>query len=363
MTNYSLLYLSRHASVQRGAATLLTCLALIIASIALAISVAHTATLEQRMSRNTLLANQAQQAANAGLNFGSAWLKIHRPDWLTLPGGLEIATPTASPPAMHSSSGDSFAINLTFERAPTWQGYILVRATASPSSAPEIEAKVSHYLRPTGVLTAAAESAPPLIVDGCADLSTASDLYPAAADLPDAGPVLSASGDAGCLHIGGTNVHGGTLQGEAFPSDGLWDYVFSISRDELQTLAAEQVSVLPNQRDYWWATEDDLSAGEWRQSVGSPQRPIILVIPAELGCLRFSGGAEIVGFIYIEADCTGAPAWGDVYLYGSLAVTGQFNSLGPSSHLAHISQAPGASLHIQPPLLEVIQLAGSWKDF
>ncbi len=363
MTNYSLQRPDYRASTQRGAATLLTCLALIIASIALAISVAHTATLEQRMSRNTLLANQAQQAANAGLNFGSVWLKTQRPDWTTLPGGLDIATPTTNPPPMYSSSGDSFAINLTFERTPNWRGYILVRATASPSSAPEIAAKVSHYLRPTGVLTAAAEAAPPLIVDGCADLSTASDLYPAAADLADAGPALSASGEASCLLIGGTNVHGGTLQGEAFPSDGLWEYVFSVSRDELQTLAAEQVAALPNQRDYWWATADDLSAGEWRQSVGSPQRPIILVIPAELGCPRFSGGAEIVGLIYIEADCTGTPAWGDVSLYGSLAVTGQFNNLGPSSHLAHIGQLPGGPANIEPPPLEVIQLAGSWKDF
>ena len=363
MTNYSLPFRNCRVSAQRGAATLLTCLALIIASIALAISVAHTATLEQRMARNSLLANQAQQAANAGLNFGSAWLKTQRPDWLTLPGGLDIATPTTNPPPMSSSSGDSFAINLTFERAPNWLGYILVRATASPSNAPEIESRVSQYLRPTGVLTAAGEAAPPLIVDGCADLSTANDLYPDAADLSDAGPVLSASGDAGCLYSGGTNLHGGTLQGEVFPVDGLWDYVFSVSHDELQALATEQVAALPTQRDYWWATADDLSAGEWRQSIGSPQRPIILVIPAELGCPRFSGGAEIVGLIYIEADCTGAPAWGDVYLYGSLAVIGQFNSLGPTSHLAQIGQHPSGPARIVPPLLEVIQLAGSWKDF
>ncbi|MBU1190835.1 MAG: hypothetical protein KKA36_04510 [Gammaproteobacteria bacterium] len=350
-------------TTQRGAATLLTCLALTIASIALAISVAHTATLEQRMARNSLLANQAQQAANAGLNFGSAWLKMHHPDWLSLPGGLEIATPTSNPPAMSSSSGDSFAINLTFERAPNWLGYILVRATASPSSAPEIEARVSQYVRPSGVLTAAGEFASPLIVDGCADLSTTSDLYPASADLPDVGPALSASGDAACLIGGGTNLHGGQLQGEIFPSTGLWDYVFSVPRDELLAMATAQVAAFPHERDYWWATADDLSAGEWRHSIGSPQRPIILVIPAELGCPGFSGGAVIVGFIYIEADCTGAPAWGDFHLYGSLAVTGQFNSLGPSSRLAHIGQHPSGPNRIEPPPLEVIQLAGSWKDF
>lgn len=365
MTNYSPPFLNKDAVTQRGAATLLICLALIIASIALAISVAHTATLEQRMARNSLLANQAQQAANAGLNFSSAWLKIQRPDWLTLPGGHEIATPTTNPPAMHSSSGDSFAINLTFERAPTWQGYILVRATASPSSAPEIAARASHYLRPMGVLTGAGEAAPPLIVDGCVDLSTASDVYPAFADTPDAGAALKASEDAACLHSGGTNLHGGTLEGAVFPTDELWDYVFSVPRDELQALAAEQAAAAlpPAQRDYWWANATDLNAGEWRQSIGSPQRPIILVIPAEFGCPRFSGGAQIIGLIYIEAGCTGAPVWGDMRLYGSLAVKGQFNSLGPNSRLAHIGQYPGGPARIEPPPLEVIQFAGSWKDF
>lgn len=348
---------------QRGAATLLTCLVLIVASIALAISVAHTATLEQRMARNTLLANQAQEAALAGLNFGSAWLKTQRPDWLSLPNGHELATPPNNPPALSSSTGGSFAINLTFERAPDWQGYIRVLASASPSSAPEIEARVSEYLRPTGVLTAAGEAAPPLVVDGCVDLSGSSDLYPFAADLPGAGAAVEASGAAGCLQVGGTNLHGGALRGETFPADGLWDYLFTIDRAEFQSLAAEQATAAPTQRDYWWARAADLNAGEWRRSIGSPQRPIVLVIPADLGCPRFSGGAQIAGLVLIEADCTGAPVWGDVRLYGSLAVTGQFDSLGPTSRLAHISQLPGGGARIEPPPLGVVRLAGSWKDF
>lgn len=365
MTNYSPPSSDKGAAAERGVASLLTCLALIIASIALAISVAHTATLEQRMARNSLLAEQAQQAANAGLNFGSAWLKTHRPVWLSLPSGSEIATPSISLPPLTSSSGDNFAINLTFERISGWQGYILVRAIAAPSGAPEVEARASHYLRPLGVLTGAGETAPPLIVDGCVDLSLASDLYPAFADTADAGAALKSSEDAGCLHSGGASLHGGTLEGSVFPIDARWDYVFSVPRDELQALAAEQAAAAlpPTQRDYWWASATDLHAGEWRQSVGSPQQPIILVIPAELGCPRFSGGAQIIGLLYIEADCTGAPVWGDVRLYGSLAVTGQFNSLGPTSRLAHIGQYPGGPARIEPPPLDVIQLAGSWKDF
>lgn len=363
MTNSSQPYPDSSASAQRGAATLLTCLVLTVASIALAISVAHTAVLEQRMARNTLLADQAQEAAFGGLNFGRAWLKMQRPDWLPLANGHEFATPPNNPPALSSSGGGNFAINLTFERAPDWQGYIRVLATASPSSAPEIEARVREYLRPTGVLTWAGETAPPLVVDGCADLSATSDLYPAAADLAGAGAAVDASGAAGCLQGGGTNLHGGALRGEVFPAGELWDALFTVGRDEFQALAAEQAVAAPAQRDYWWASAADLDAGEWRRSIGSPQRPIVLVIPADLGCPRFSGGAQIVGLVLIEADCTGAAAWGDVRLYGSLAVTGQFASLGPTSRLAHISQLAGSGTRIEPPPLGVVRLAGSWKDF
>jgi hypothetical protein len=350
---------------QHGAATLLICLALVVACTALAISLAHTTTLERRMARNSLLANQAQEAAIAGLNFGSAWLKRQRPDWLVVAGGREVAAPADNPPAMHSRASDSFAVNLTFERDPLWQGYILVRATASPASAVEIEARASQYVRPTSIFTVAGETAPPLVVDGCADLSGANDLYPANADTADAGAVVASSDLVACVQAGGASLHGGTLQGEAFAAGELWDYLFTVDRIELETLAAEQAALgLPaEERDYWWAGMDDLSAGEWRQSLGSLERPVLLVIPAELGCPRFSGGARIIGLVFIEADCTGAPGWGDVEIYGGLAVGGSFDALGPSSRLAHIGQLPGGPARIELPVLEVTQLAGSWKDF
>ncbi|MFA7387773.1 MAG: hypothetical protein WCZ87_08950, partial [Thiohalobacteraceae bacterium] len=78
---------------------------------------------------------------------------------------------------------------------------------------------------------------------------------------------------------------------------------------------------------------------------------------------RFSGGAEIVGLVFIEADCTGAPGWGEVRIYGSLVVNGQFASLGPGSRLFDIGQLPGAPASIELPPLGVTLLAGSWKDF
>jgi hypothetical protein len=348
---------------------LLIGLTLVMASVGLAISVAHTAVLEQRMARNSLLASQAAEAANAALGFGSAWLITHRPEWIAAPDGVEIATPDRNPPAMATDSGGAFALNLTFERSTEWQGFIRVAASASPAGAPEIEARVSQFLRPSGVLTDAGETAPPLLVDGCADVSAAGAIYPGA-DTSEAGLAVATSAEVACIVGTPGALHGGTLAGEAFAEGALWEHLFSVSREEFQSLAEEQAAPgLPaTERDYWWATAADLVAGEWRLDLGGPERPIVLVIPAELGCPRFTGGVRIIGLVLIEAECLGAPVWGDTHIYGTLAVAGSvdFANLGPGSRLLHISHAPGvppAPARIEPPRLDVLTLAGSWRDF
>jgi len=365
MTNFSA-PIHKHTPpvYQRGAVTILISLVLIMVCVLLVISVAQTTTLEARMARNSLLSNQARQAALAGFNYGNAWLKTHRADWLTVIDGTEIATPDENPPAIVASDGDSFAINVTFERRTEWAGYLHVKSSAVPGNAPEVEAIVSQFLRPSSVLTWVGETAPPLVVDGCADLSGASDLYPMHADSDTVGVAITSSVGVGCLSLGSANTHGGLVLGAAFPVGELWKYLLSVSREEFQTLAAAQTAHEPGQRDYWWATSADLNSGEWQLSLGSLERPIVLVIPSELGCPRFSGGAQLVGLVLIEADCTGAASWGDVRLYGSLGVSGNFASLGAGSRIFHISEFPGGGpARIEPPLLDIIQLAGSWKDF
>lgn len=350
---------------ERGAATLLIGLTLVFASTLLAVSVAQTTTLEQRMSRNALLARQARHAAGAGLDYGKAWLKTRRPEWVAQPDGREIATATPNAPPLRSATGGEFAINLAFERRAAWGGYIRVHATATPAGAPEVEAKASQFVRPLGVLTIAGEAAPPLVIDGCADLRNTHDIYPQRADTPAAAVAVRSSMPAGCLQRAGASLHGGSVQGEAFDPEELWEQTFAVRREEFRELAAAQreAMVPALSRDYWWAQDTDLIAGEWRNTLGSPQRPVVLVIPEELGCPPFGGGAQIVGTVFIEADCGGAPAWGTVRIYGSLVVRGDFAGLGPGSRLLHISQAPGGAEHIAPPPLDLIQLAGSWRDF
>lgn len=350
---------------QRGAASLMIGLALIAAIVALAAGLGYTVALEQRMVRNTVLAAQTREAAIAGLGYTRAALAQARPAWMTVADGRELATTGGGPPPLRTQAGDRFAVNIALERRPQWRGYIRAEVSAAPAADPEVEARVSQFLLPLGVLTAAGEEAPPLVVDGCADLSRASDLYPLDADSTAAGPALSSSADAACTRIDDANLHGGTVHGNAFAPGTLWSRIMTVGRNEFRALAEAQAAagVPPSQRDYWWATAADLTGGTWRTSLGSTRRPVVLVVPAELGCPAFGGGAQIVGLVLIEADCSGGPVWGDLRLYGSLAVRGDFAGLGPTSRLFHMSHAAGAPRRIEPPPLGVVAFAGSWKDF
>lgn len=363
MTNCCVHYPDHFPHQQRGGATLLVALALTIALVALAIALGHTSALEQRMARNSLLAEQTRQAANAGLNYGLATLKAARPTWLTAPDGTELATPNSTPPLLTSHTGDSFALNITFMRDPRWRGYILARSSAAPASDPDVEAHVTQFVRPLGVLTAAGEDAPPLLVDGCVDLTQVNDIYPDAADGTAPGVALATSGAAACNRVGGANLHGGHIQADAFADGARWDHLFTLNREALHSLAQTQADDPTDQRDYWWARSSDLSGGDWRTSLGTATRPIVLIIPAELGCPAFSGGTQIVGLVFIEADCSGGPAWGDARIYGNLSLSGDIAQLGPTTRLLHISHAPGHPVRIEPPPLDVLRLAGSWRDF
>lgn len=337
---------------------------MVIICVMLVISTAQTTTVETRMVRNTVLANQSRLAALAGLNFGTAWLQTQRANWIAAGDGSDIATPNSNPPAIVASDGDSFAINVTFVRRDDWGGYLQVTASAVPGNAAEIEAVASQFVRPSSALTWRGENAPPLIVDGCADVAAMNDLYPVNADGDAPGVVITTSEATSCINLGSASLHGGSLLGNAFTSGALWDTLLSVDRDAFQALASSQSDIDPGLRDYWWASADDLDGGEWRMNLGSIDHPVVLVIPNKLGCPRFSGGAQLFGLVFIEADCTGAASWGDVYLYGSLAVRGMFTALSAGSHLLHISEFPsGGPLRIEPPVLGMIQLAGSWKDF
>ena len=348
-------------TTQRGAATLLTALALILALSGLALAVSHTAVLEQHMTSKQHRKQEALAAAEAAAESGLASLLGDGPRWLPADEGLELALPATPLPTLRSSDGSRFGINLVLSRHPLRPGFVRLHASAEARRAEDIAARVRFSARLYSVLSATGERAPPLLIDGCIPPGgPAVDVFPQA---EDAEAVVLSGGDR-CVPADRFRLHGGRVHTLAFPGGSLWPRIFGVTRAQFRKLAEmEAASSLPlHERRHLWVRTSDLSGGRWSLSLGRPEQPVVIVFPESTGCVALAEGTEIHGVLYMEADCTGAPAWGSVRIHGTLAVTGTLPVLGRYSRIAHIRHARGRPDRLFLPTIAVIPVPGSWND-
>jgi hypothetical protein len=353
-------------SSQQGAATLTISLALLTGITLLSIAFAHSGLMEQRVVNNQLRASEAAQAAEAGLAFGRAWLSRYRPHWRDTENHAQSSAPDSNTPPLRSNHGDLFVIDVTFERTALQPYYVKIRADARARSEPGLVASVDAFVRPQTVLSQTGESLPPLVIDGCIPVVTGiPDIYPRHADSPDAATAIASSRNGGCLNLDALDVHSGDVQTEAFLPEQAWAYVFRISKAALKALAEdEQAANLPTtQRRYWWADTTDLVGQSWTRSLGTPDKPVVLIVPAHMKCPRLGAGTLIYGVVFVEGGCEDTTDWGNARIYGSLVIDGNLGQLSPKLRLAHINVASRNHDELLLPLIGAPMVPGTWKDF
>lgn len=351
---------------QQGIATLTVSLTLLTAITLLSIAFAHSEMMEQRITNNQLRASEAAQAAEAGLAFGRAWLSRHRARWRDTGTATQSSVPDSDAPEIQGNHGDTFVIDITFHRTALQPYYVKIRAVARARSEPGLVASTEAYVRPQTVLSQTGESSPPLVIDGCIPVVTGTpDIYPRHADSPDAAIAIASPGNGGCLSLDALDLHGGDAQTQAFLPGQAWEYVFRISKSEMKALAdAELAANLPTaQRSYWWADTTDLVGQTWTRSLGSPDNPVVLVVPAHLACPRLGAGTLIYGVVFVEGGCKGTADWGSARIYGSLVIDGALGQLSPELRLAHISVASKNHEELLLPLIRAPMVPGTWRDF
>ena len=142
---------------QSGSMTLLVGLILLVGAGILTFSAGRTGVVEQRIANNEFRAQEAQQAAQAGLDYALAWLAENI--WRS--GDAEPA-----PPEVTTSSGEIYRTALVFTK--TAQG-VCVRAQAHATTEQRITASVRECVQQRGLFDPAATSAmpPPLVLAGC----------------------------------------------------------------------------------------------------------------------------------------------------------------------------------------------------
>jgi hypothetical protein len=348
------------AHSQTGATTLLITLMLMMSVTIVTLAVARTLVVEQRMTDNQNWHTRLFLEAEAGLTRGLAFLnQADQTPWWQQMGDGDITIEAAG---SGSVDGD-VRTDVILKHLTEWDGYLRLQATARRNDGSDMAVRVSQFVRPLSVLTPTAESAPPLIVNGClTPLPISVDIRPQGADSAAAGDAAWLAAGRRCSVLKNIDTHGGRLTPISMEDD-LWSLVFSVSRETFASMATEQEALAEGERQYWMASEADLDAGRWDRSLGSADRPVALVFPATTGCPEFSPGVRLHGLVFIDSGCRQAIAGYGVAIFGSLVVNGGLNIRNSELNLNHIQSADPLQTRLRLPILRSVPVPGSWRDF
>lgn len=382
---------------QRGAATLFVVVVLLLLMTILTLTVNRNSVIEQQMTGNDILAREAQEAAEAGLEYGLAWAGKNAITWI----GDSMTCPIASGcPILEtitgSSSGENYTISeLTYIRTSNTSDFIKITSTSQGVNDPTITASSLVYIKLGGLLTSTGKLPPPLVLDGCLTSATGTpDIYPKWYDLngdeiQDAGEIgaaiiTSQPEDVGgyycldyCGLVGGCSattvgignghldLNGGVLTNdEVFPdndADGngtIWEYYFDVTPAQYQAAASTTLSTAAGA--YYLKSTEDWAGGTY----GSPSGTVILVF--EKGCPKPIGITTIYGIIFYQEvnGCVSEPmnGWGNVVVYGSIGANGGIDKINANLEIHSVGSVLGPAAITDIPI-SVSKLPGTWSDF
>ena len=345
---------------QAGAATLLVALVLMMSITVVTLAVARTLVVEQRMASNDNWNTRLLLKAEAGLATGLAYLtgSLQAMAWQQATNNNTLVDKITV-----ASAGPDIQTDVVFSRPTDSDQYIFIQVTSSRDDGSTLHAGVSQTVRPLSVLTPLAESAPPLILNGClTSIPISFDIRPLNADSDQAGDSVWLGGDRPCSTLHLVDTHNGLIQTK-ITGDDLWPLVFSVSREEFESLATEQNRLADSDRNYWLAQDGDLNSGRWKRSLGSADRPVALYFSADIGCPEFSDGVRLYGVVFIDTDCPEPIADTGFEVFGTLVINGNLNTGDTKLRLNHIQLADAQQTRLQFPVLRSVPVPGTWKDF
>ncbi len=341
---------------QRGMATLLIAMVLMVAVTVITLSVARTGINQASMDNNQLWHDRLFITAESAIERLLPLIgTLPETAWSGLPESeLEI----------WQQNEDDGRINtgLQITRTALPRRFLTIQASTRRSDGSGPDVQVTRQFRQLSILSPLAELAPPLVIQGCAtDTAPNQDVYPLDADSDDAGTAIWLTG-GDCPAIA-MDLHQGTTRSIVLP-DELWDALFTLDREAYAELAGQQQNLPDDQRRYWVATTDDLDGqGRWFRSLGNVDQHRLLYFPPETGCPGFAAGVRIYGVVFIDAPCTAPLAAASLDITGTLIVNGRLN-LGPGRvQIANIQVEDSQQTALRFPALRLIRVPGSWRDF
>lgn len=355
------------APQQTGAATLFISLGLLLAITVMAFTGSKSARMEQLISANEYRTLEAFHAAEAGLEYGVVWLVGNKPTWITnLCDGESARMMTKTAPDMLAGNGDTYHQTITYCQFDARRPYILVRATSVASQDATITANVQQYVRPNTILSPKfALNTPPIVVNGCIHGITGTpDVYPGAPG--ELAVVTSQPHTADCIDTGHLDIHGGTIEGDAFSSTA-WQYIFGdVSKAEFQSLAQAEAaaeaaeSMARSDRHYFWITD----TSQWHENMGTPTHPVVLAFATVSSCPKINGNVTLYGVVYYEDARCGNQGWGGAEIFGTASFESDLTKFTANAVVqAFDLSGSGGEMDDFFPYVGAPKILGTWKDF
>lgn len=353
---------------QQGAATLIVVLVLAMIMGVIALTTAHTGLMEQKLVGNNLRAREAQEAAEAGLEYGVAWAKSNAVSSTVTcsSGSLPTGCPTALTTVTGSSTGESYSYTLTYTVGTS---SIKVTSAAQGVADTSIAAGSEAWIRQISFLTDEGETAPPFVVNGTITNVTGN---PDVDTGSPPGTAFITSQAVGGTDTGHFNNHPpptlGAVVQDVFPATTTpaWDYLFSVS------LASATATAIANGYDYpshtppttpasgkapfyVWDSDSHISS-----DYGSAAKPVVIIVTAG-HCPKLNGGPVIYGFVYFPATCSDQ-GWGNAEIHGSIVSEGDITKVTANS-VSIGNGIGGGGTSTSSFISDVTRIPGTWKDF
>lgn len=381
---------------QSGSMALLFALVLLVGAGILTISGTRTSVMEQRIAGNEYRAEEAQQAAQAGLDYALAWLGTH----LWRAGESE---PT--PPAIRAANGETYRIRLTFTKRTDG---VCVRSRADAETATETGASVWGCVDQHGLFDATQPTGmpAPLVLAGCMAAPTepaelilnerttfavqsGQSEHPTC--LPQGSLEVSTWDDANADRVMAASEEGASSayrRGHFAGCPGAhcaWNSVFAMDLDDAKGLAIKAdhaySSAIPCGGTnapgiYLIATSDPISTSKMTGScsgengvdahtIGTPTHPILLIVPSDSGCTPFAADIRLYGIVYYESTTAcSAQGWGGARIQGAVIWEGDVGTLAAGSRLIATDYGVGSALNDAfQVVLGAAIIPGTWRDW
>ena len=360
---------------QQGVVTLMMAMVLLVATTLLSIYSTRSAVQEQRIAANEYRAMEVDQASAAGLDYALIWLGTsgNSVTWAagtdaTCVGAVDEIGSIAGP-AITAANSDSYNLGIVFCRnAAVNTNVIQVTATATAASDASISRTSRVFTRAQPGPMKPSFPMVPLVVGGCLFGANGSpDIWPEPAGVAietrvGSVPCIDTSSKLG-LDGEGSITPAGIIDDPIPVAIDLWDYVFAMSRAEIQAAAAQEVAdgIADPMRKFVWVT----STANWHRDIGSPTNFAVVVFTAAADCPKMNGSVQIYGIVFVDSDCDKANGWGGSDIYGSAVVNGNIGAtqkLNANTNFRHEANLTALATPTFPSGFAPREI-GTWSDF